>query len=210
MATYFTQEMYVKRLKKRFGEPFLVELEALKCDPFLAGSDVARKFGLTRERIRQLCNRLYGEGFLKTRKKYLSEKKKILLLIHKWRNNGSLRLKVYANFLEKLECLGLEPRIYGRRNQRLLWLANGKLVMFRASLCQANFFGHRYFVIHLRRRNSQIDSMVVAVLHNNDWIFYVFPKRIFFNRSYLCIDPENQSSIYNQYKGRWELLWINK
>ncbi len=207
MAVYFTPERYIKRLEERFGEMFLTELEALKHDPFLAGSDVARKFGLTRERIRQLCNRLYGEGFLSIRKKYLKEKKKMLLLIRHWRRNGSLRLKAYAELLEKLEYFGLEPRIYGQRKQRLILLSNKKLLMFRVSLTQANFFGHRYFVIHLKKKiNPKIDFMVVAVLYNNDWIFYIFPKDLFMRRSYICIDPSNQNSTYNQYKGRWELL----
>ena len=58
----------LRRLREKHGEKFVKRIKALETDLSLTGADIAREFGITRERVRQICDELYGKGLLRKRK----------------------------------------------------------------------------------------------------------------------------------------------
>jgi len=201
-------EKFVYRLKKRHGQEFLMAIKDLRYNPFLSGSAIAEKFGLSRERVRQICDIIYGKGFLSYRKRELYSKKQLFLLCQKWKESKDLKKQVYVLVIERLQKMGLEPVLYGKVRLRLLKIKNNKLIKFKILTKVTRLNGHAYYVVHVNAPSvKKSDILIVALYIQEKFHFFIFPRKIFAEKSYLCIDAKTpQKSIYKKYLNKWDIL----
>ena len=203
-----TLEKFVHGLQKRHGEGLLMAIKDLRHDPFLSGSAIAGKFGLTRERVRQICDVIYGKGFLSYRKRELYSKKQLFLLCQKWKESKDLKNQAYALVIERLQKMGLEPVLHGKVKLRLLQIKNNKLIKFKISTKVTRLNRHTYYVVRVSAPSVKKAHILIVVLYIQEkFYFFIFPRKIFAQKSYLCIDATNPQSIYKPYLNKWTILF---
>ncbi len=127
-------EAVLAKMGRKYGSAFLADLNRLSQDPVINGSLIAKKYGISRERIRQICDLTYGKGFLSWRKEKLQGRKKFFSLMKRYKSlsrKGHLRSQALYSTFERLEELGLWPQINCDARLSEISLKNGKLIKVR-------------------------------------------------------------------------------
>ena len=65
----------IRRLRKKYGIQFIKDIKALKTQQYLSLHAVGVKYGLTRERVRQIFKKIYNESYGKYETKKAKERK---------------------------------------------------------------------------------------------------------------------------------------
>lgn len=208
-----SKEQYTLRLGARFGKEFIILLRKLEGDPFLKGSHIANRFGLTREYIRQICNKIFGKGFLKNRNKWLEKKKKRVveeikaqLTVSKIEGNPKNSAIVVA--CKKIEAMGLKPTLVFLRNKPRIVLEDAKVLTVYSTKYprKLNRHSHRlYCAFQIKHRPPETDYIITAYSENGNSTFYVFPREFFQTKKWLLI-PYPEDDKYSQYKEAWHLI----
>ena len=217
---YRSAEDFRKGLAKRYGSSIILDFEQLFRVSYWHLSDIAVKYGFSREYARQIFQRLYNCSLGQIRGERRG-KRRIGLQI-KPQCSPMLKLELYhkdslarvgavveALVVEKCEELGYVWK-YEPHGRVIDFEINNHLVEVksaRAAVCRPKS-GLRYFCCYLNRDQRGADYV----------IFYVYPKKVFYvfpvnSRRYSWSIREEEpkiysvpSTYYDEYREAWHLL----
>ena len=214
---------------ERYGEEFLLDLEKARTRPLHTLSDVANKYGFTREWIRQLFTRIYGKPFMHYKriksKELRSEIENLgckydpiqrLNYIKENKNNINLNLQAQNLFISRCNKLGYTVETILDRKASLK--INENSVIIRAGSNSRRLSPHsycKYYYFNIESESLNNIDFIILYLADKE-LFYIVPSEIVKNLSkklYLrdgkSRRPELKSGfseIAEEYKERWELL----
>jgi len=130
------------------------------------------------------------------------------LLCQKWKESKDLKNQAYALVIERLQKMGLEPVLHGKVKLRLLQIKNNKLIKFKISTKVTRLNRHTYYVVRVGAPSVKKAHILIVVLYIQEkFYFFIFPRKIFAQKNYLCIDAMNPHSIYRPYLNKWDILF---
>lgn len=197
------------------GREFLDDLEKCRTNPFWCLSDVARKYGISRERVRQLHKRIYKEPYNPRRRSLTKEKNTDLSCSNDPRNkvnsfpSGSQQeqgAQAEKEFLRRCEAKGLSVEIPCDSSVDLI--VNGKLVDVKTSnRAKKALPGNKICYLHYGMKGRQINKAdFFACYHPIEDSFFIVPNIEWKGRTKpQHIYISNQKSTYFNAKNRhWE------
>ncbi len=208
-----SKEQYALRLGVRFGRNFISSLKRLENDPFLTGSHIAYRFGITREYIRQICDRLFQKGFLKNRHKRLREKKKkvtedIKTQIRVSKIERNPRNSAIIAAFRKLKAMGFKPALGFFYNKPRIVLEDTRVITVYSTKHPRKLNQHSqrlYYAYQIKRRPPETDYVITSYFQNGSYTFYIFPKDLFRTKQWILI-PYPEDGSYRQYKEAWHVI----
>ena len=95
--------MFLDKLSKKYGDEFFENMDSLKQNPYTTLDWVAQQHGVTREYVRQLFHKIYGESYTATLHKNIALKK-----------GGAINIcdKDIRNYYAKCDLFGDTPTPY--------------------------------------------------------------------------------------------------
>jgi hypothetical protein len=124
---FFKLNKFETRLVDKYGVEILDDFKKIKINPYWRLADIGRKHGFTRERARQIFNRIYKTTCMKTRKKINKElscaydpRIKVIEYTRSWKMNADVELLFFneckkRSFNVKILCSGKGLLINGRQ-----------------------------------------------------------------------------------------------
>ena len=224
-----TAEKTKDGLVKKYGPQILVDIESLK-HSLVTLREIGDRFGLTRERIRQIYKRIYDIEYTEVvnkRKGIRTEAHSSERLLRSQIENKLKRIKtdsacfkgVMAEFLfyKKCDLLGYDVALRGFGKHIYDADVNGLKVEIKS--CHSHKKMHpksnqTYYHINPKQKQLNIvDFLAIFIAPENFW--YILPKREFTKADsiYIPFDEKFGNGRYQylqQYRNAWELLKSNE
>jgi len=184
-------EAYRALLKKRKGPEFITDMDALLERPYWTLTGFGEKWGLSKERARQIFLKLHGKPYgdvISLKKKRVEEDLKELpcqndprVKMAEWDKSNLLYGSAYAQMLvfDKCKELGFDVQVPCSGMNRLV--INGYMVIPK-QCSERHLFspvgGLKYYRIHATVNQIKECDFMIAYVEPWD-CFYVFPKKEF-------------------------------
>lgn len=166
----------------------------------LSGAEIARMFGITRERVRQIANRAFGPGFLGER----------------WRTAipARRREKETEDALKRIEELWRRPlpedlaRVLRKHGLRIRTAYGRTLTLRSGTGAVIAFVRPRRITMGKPPRTYRVltvpESHLLVVLDSDGW--YAIPKEVTSGRTKLWFTERTKVLRYLKYRGRLDLV----
>ena len=214
----------LNRKVKQFGEEFLDDLHALETRPFFTLTDFGNKYGLSRERIRQIYFKLSRKNFRAVRGKKsrkIREETKSLGCVNDPRykfaeykcGKNNVRKGAKAEKLFYDECINRGFLVSILCDRGIDIKVNGYLIdvksCYKSRLLPGAKTKRMYFAFSEKQRDEA--DFLVCYSHELG-CFYIIPKKEFLSGGLSLSIPikedgyHNCKNRYKQYKEAWHLL----
>lgn len=216
---------FMEKLVNKYGENLICDLKKLQNSPYSTLQEIGNKYSITRERVRQIFNKLYGESFGKytiaksVKYKKIKEDCDMLNSINCTIEQkiadfdlGILKGKGIASevmFAKKCKELGFDIK-YSDCGRGIDFEVNGKTVELKSrhsSTRAKKSRGVSYYNVHFLKHQRTADFFVVHVVPQS--AFYIIPS----SRVMATVAiPNKITNYYNsgtgylEFKEAWYLL----
>jgi len=203
----------------RYGIKILDDFETLRTLPYSTLSGMAEKYGITRERIRQLFKIVYGRPYTQSlrKKRAFAKEESAMSCTHNPRHKvseyviGSLvhTGAIYEKkFLEQCESKGFCVRPILKRVVDLR--VNGHLVDVKycsTPVRTTKSSNNLYYRYHVLKHQVELCDFF-ACYHQGEEYFYIIPNVFFTTKKCdtMIYIPEKHPHRYSEYKNAWHLL----
>lgn len=216
-------EWFKQRLIAKRGENIINDILACETKPLATQVDIARKYGLTRERIRQIYAKLTGKKW----KVVKSERDKDARNDIGCRRDPRQRIEMMENkscllykgteaevaFIN--ECIKRGFKIDCPSNTSMDTIVNGKKIEIKLGCAIWTTPNNKTAYIHANIRKSQTLCDFVAIYHGIRKSWFIIPIRFITQGGSLYIQTKpsthwNAKNKYWEFEDAWHLLELNK
>lgn len=208
---YPAKNLFKKRLIKRHGDKIISDIKKAKETTALTYADIGEQYDLSRERIRQICNELFGLSY-NPYKKSDTEKIRHFHPISK-ASRAPKGTKVSMGFdgelivYNKLKSLGFDVT-YPLEKAPYDFMINDYKIEVKTSYKKAKMGKYKYYRAKTSSNELKVVEFIIFYIPIIN-SFYIYPIGKINKCGVINInpDPRSLSNMKNlKYKDRWELL----